>query len=184
MQDAVAIEGLEIAHEGLEQVILSRAGGRVMVTIQHLEVRFDVDGDDEEAVFARLFDKYIRRWNRAMEEERARLPADRARAAIARRRRRHRMTTPLSAVRAGPGEGASGGAEADRAGADHPAALQPDRYQLQKANNFAEIAIPGLESPPIQFVRGGAEKLTLGAVVDTSDTLEDVRESTSTSCAG
>jgi len=42
-----------------------------MVTIQHLEVQLEVDGT-EEAAFARLFDKYIRRWNRAMEETRAR----------------------------------------------------------------------------------------------------------------
>ena len=35
----------------------------------------------------------------------------------------------------------------------------PTEYQLQKSNNFAEIPIPGLESPPIQFVRGTSEKL-------------------------
>lgn len=28
------------------------------VTIQHLEIRFDVDGSDEEVAFARLFQKY------------------------------------------------------------------------------------------------------------------------------
>ena len=39
-----------------------------------------------------------------------------------------------------------------------PLRFNPTEYQLQKANNFAEIAIPGLESPPIQFVRGSAEK--------------------------
>jgi hypothetical protein len=43
-----------------------------MVTIQHLEVLLEVDGT-EEAAFVKLFDKYIRRWNRAMEEERARV---------------------------------------------------------------------------------------------------------------
>lgn len=42
-----------------------------MVEIQHLEVVLEVDGT-EEAAFAALFDKYIRRWNRAMEQERAR----------------------------------------------------------------------------------------------------------------
>jgi len=54
--------------------------------------------------------------------------------------------------------------------------FNPTEYQLQKGNNFAEIAIPGLESPPIQFVRGNAEKLTVELLADTSDTLEDVRE--------
>lgn len=56
-----------------------------------------------------------------------------------------------------------------------PLRFNPTEYQLQKANNFAEIPIPGLESPPIQFVRGSAEKLTAEVLVDTSDTLADVR---------
>jgi hypothetical protein len=54
--------------------------------------------------------------------------------------------------------------------------FNPTEYQLQKANNFAEIAIPGLETPPIQFVRGNAEKLSVELLADTSDTLQDVRE--------
>src|SRR5271155_4204415 len=56
-----------------------------------------------------------------------------------------------------------------------PFRFNPTEYQIQKANNFAEIAIPGLESPPIQFVRGNCEKLTTELLVDTSDTLADVR---------
>jgi len=56
-----------------------------------------------------------------------------------------------------------------------PLCFNPTEYQLQKANNFAEIAIPGLETPPIQFVRGASEKLTAEVLVDTSDTLDDVR---------
>jgi hypothetical protein len=54
--------------------------------------------------------------------------------------------------------------------------FNPTEYQLQKSNNFAEIPIPGLESPPIQFIRGSAEKLSLELLVDTSDTLKDVRK--------
>lgn len=54
--------------------------------------------------------------------------------------------------------------------------FNPTEYQLQKGNNFAEIAIPGLESPPIQFVRGNSEVLTVELLADTSDTLKDVRE--------
>jgi LysM repeat protein len=54
--------------------------------------------------------------------------------------------------------------------------FNPTEYQLQKTNNFAEIAIPGLESPPIQFIRGASEKLTAELLVDTSDTLKDVRD--------
>lgn len=56
-----------------------------------------------------------------------------------------------------------------------PLRFNPTEYQLQKANNFAEIAIPGLETPPIQFIRGQSEKLTAEVLVDTSDTLQDVR---------
>jgi len=54
--------------------------------------------------------------------------------------------------------------------------FNPTEYQLQKSNNFSEIPIPGLESPPIQFVRGNSEKLTVELLADTSDTLEDVRK--------
>jgi hypothetical protein len=54
--------------------------------------------------------------------------------------------------------------------------FNPTEYQIQKGNNFAEIPIPGLESPPIQFVRGNSEKLSVELMADTSDTLKDVRE--------
>jgi hypothetical protein len=54
--------------------------------------------------------------------------------------------------------------------------FNPTEYQLQKSNNFAEIPIPGLESPPIQFVRGTSEKLVAELIADTSDTLDDVRK--------
>src|SRR5215470_2148547 len=57
-----------------------------------------------------------------------------------------------------------------------PFRFNPTEYQLAKNNNFAELPIPGLPSPPLQYVRGGSEKLTLDLLVDTSDTLEDVRE--------
>jgi hypothetical protein len=57
-----------------------------------------------------------------------------------------------------------------------PFRFNPTEYQLAKTNNFAELPIPGLQSPPRQFVRGGSEKLTLDLLVDTSDSLEDVRK--------
>ncbi len=53
--------------------------------------------------------------------------------------------------------------------------FNPTEYQRSKANTFAEIGIPGLESPPIQYVKGEAEKLTVELLADTSDTLTDVR---------
>ncbi len=57
-----------------------------------------------------------------------------------------------------------------------PLRFNPTDYKLSKANTFAEITIPGLETPPIQFVRGGSETLTVQALVDTSDTLTSVRK--------
>jgi len=56
-----------------------------------------------------------------------------------------------------------------------PLHFNPTEYQIAKANVFAEIPIPGLETPLIQYVRGDSEKLSLEALVDTSDTLADVR---------
>lgn len=38
-----------------------------MLTIHDLEVRFDVAGDDDAAVFGRLFADHIRRWSQAQE---------------------------------------------------------------------------------------------------------------------
>jgi hypothetical protein len=57
-----------------------------------------------------------------------------------------------------------------------PLRFNPTEYKVSKGNNFAEIDIPGLESPPLQFVRGAAETLSVDFLLDTSDTLEDVRE--------
>lgn len=41
------------------------------VTIHNLEVRFDVEGEGDEAVFTRLFAEHIRQW-KSEEEERKR----------------------------------------------------------------------------------------------------------------
>lgn len=43
-----------------------------MVTIHNLEVHLEVQGEGDEAVFSRFFDKYIRKWSRLMEEAKAR----------------------------------------------------------------------------------------------------------------
>jgi hypothetical protein len=36
--------------------------GVAMVTIQSMEVRFEVEGDGDEQAFARLFERHIRSW--------------------------------------------------------------------------------------------------------------------------
>jgi hypothetical protein len=43
-----------------------------VLTIQNLEVRFDVAGDDDAAAFGRLFADHIRRWDQAQETARCR----------------------------------------------------------------------------------------------------------------
>jgi len=56
--------------------------------------------------------------------------------------------------------------------------FNPDEYSLSKSNQFASIAIPGRNSPIIQFVKGEAQNLYLELFFDTY-TFEggkDVRE--------
>ncbi len=43
-----------------------------MITIRHLEVRLEKEGEGDEAVFAQLFEKYILQWSRKMEEAKVR----------------------------------------------------------------------------------------------------------------
>src|SRR5215831_1907341 len=64
------------------------------------------------------------------------------------------------------------------------ALFNPERYTLNKGVQIAEIAIPGLDSPVLQFVRGQNEKITLELFFDTTkhsmvDPVVDVRTETS-----
>ncbi len=43
-----------------------------MVSINSLEVRFDVEGDGDDAAFAKLFEKYVRQWSSQQDEVRER----------------------------------------------------------------------------------------------------------------
>jgi nucleoid-associated protein YgaU len=45
----------------------------------------------------------------------------------------------------------------------------PTEFSLDKSVQLAEIAIPGLDSPLLQFVRGQTEKLTVDLFFDTTD---------------
>jgi nucleoid-associated protein YgaU len=63
------------------------------------------------------------------------------------------------------------------------ARFNPERYTLNKAVQIAEIAIPGLDSPVQQFVRGQTEKVSFELFFDTTefgtvDGVKDVRELT------
>lgn len=63
------------------------------------------------------------------------------------------------------------------------ALFNPERYSLTKGVQIAEIAIPGLDSPVLQFVRGQNEKITLELFFDTTqfgmvEGVQDVRGET------
>ena len=51
----------------------------------------------------------------------------------------------------------------------------PEELKLEQGNTFAEIGIPGLGTPPVQYVRGKARTLSMELFFDTYETGEDVR---------
>jgi len=55
--------------------------------------------------------------------------------------------------------------------------FNPNELTLNKAAQFAEVVIPGLDAPILQFVRGQAETLTVDLFFDTTEdgTLDDAR---------
>jgi len=59
-----------------------------------------------------------------------------------------------------------------------PVAFNPEEYSVDAGNSFAEIAIPGLRVPPIQYGRGMARTLKMELFFDTSDAGVDVRSQT------
>src|SRR6266511_4701112 len=56
--------------------------------------------------------------------------------------------------------------------------FNPAEYSFDMGNNFAEIDIPGLRTPPIQYVRGNAKSLRMELFFDTYETASDVRAAT------
>ena len=56
--------------------------------------------------------------------------------------------------------------------------INPPEYTLTKGAQIAEIGIPGLDSPVLQFVRGTNEQITLKLFFDTTEEGTDVREVT------
>ncbi len=61
------------------------------------------------------------------------------------------------------------------AGGQIPVLFNPTEYSLDKSNEFANINIPGLESPLLQFVRGGLQTLSMDLFFDTWEEKKDVR---------
>jgi nucleoid-associated protein YgaU len=56
--------------------------------------------------------------------------------------------------------------------------FNPNQYGLDKGNQLAEIGIPGLAAPILQFVRGNARALTMELFFDTFEQQTDVRDHT------
>lgn len=56
--------------------------------------------------------------------------------------------------------------------------FNPEEYSLNKDNNYASQAIPGLTSPLLQFVNGNLRTLDMELFFDTFETQEDVRDLT------
>lgn len=56
-----------------------------------------------------------------------------------------------------------------------PVMFNPEEYSLDLGNTFAEIGIPGLKTPPIQYVRGNIRNLKMELFFDTYEEKRDVR---------
>jgi hypothetical protein len=54
----------------------------------------------------------------------------------------------------------------------------PEQFTLDQGNDFAEVAIPGLDAPPIQYVRGKGRTLSMELFFDTYERGADVRQFT------
>jgi nucleoid-associated protein YgaU len=55
------------------------------------------------------------------------------------------------------------------AGSEVDVLFNPTEYRLSKSNQFAEVAIPGLSAPMLQFGHGNAQTLTMQLFFDTYD---------------
>jgi nucleoid-associated protein YgaU len=56
--------------------------------------------------------------------------------------------------------------------------FNPTEYRLSRSNQFAEVAIPGLAAPLLQFGRGNARTLSMRLFFDTYEKGSDVRDHT------
>ena len=51
--------------------------------------------------------------------------------------------------------------------------FNPTEYGIERAVRWAEIAIPGLDAPVLQWVRGDGDTLTLDLFLDVTDAMEE-----------
>ncbi|HSH81605.1 MAG TPA: LysM peptidoglycan-binding domain-containing protein [Herpetosiphonaceae bacterium] len=54
-----------------------------------------------------------------------------------------------------------------------PVMFNPEEYTVSKDNNFAQIAVPGLRAPLLQFVNGNMQTLEMELFVDTYEVHRD-----------
>jgi LysM repeat protein len=59
-----------------------------------------------------------------------------------------------------------------------PVLFNPTQYSLDQGNQIAEIGVPGLSAPILQYVRGNARTLTMELFFDTNEQQRDVRDYT------
>jgi LysM repeat protein len=57
----------------------------------------------------------------------------------------------------------------------YPVMYNPEELKLEQGNTFAEVGIPGLNTPPVQYVRGKARTLSMELFFDTYESGQDVR---------
>ena len=65
----------------------------------------------------------------------------------------------------------------NRSAPDRPAVevlFNPSEYGIDRGANYAEMAVPGLQLPLLQFVRGESQTLNLELFLDCSDTRTSV----------
>lgn len=59
-----------------------------------------------------------------------------------------------------------------------PVLFNPSQYSLDKSNQIAEIGVPGLGAPILQYVRGNTRTLSMELFFDTFEQQSDVRDYT------
>jgi hypothetical protein len=65
-----------------------------------------------------------------------------------------------------------------KGGARIPVLFNPTQYSFDQGNQFADLGIPGLSSPILQYVRGNTRTLTMDLFFDTYEQQADVRNYT------
>jgi nucleoid-associated protein YgaU len=58
-------------------------------------------------------------------------------------------------------------------GTTFSAAFNPTEYSVERETTFAEIAIPGLDAPVLQYVRGNGDKVNVELFFDITDRMVD-----------